>query len=57
MSWYMKVFVTLVLSQIPKPAQGSASSMSEAKAIEAGFLPALDEDQADMFTESELRLY
>ena len=28
-----------------------------AKAMEAGFLPALDEDQADMFTPSELRLY
>ena len=25
--------------------------------VEAGFLPALDEDQADMFTPSELRLY
>ena len=49
--------MTLVLSQIPKPAQGFASSMSVAKAMEAGFLPALDEDQADMFTASELRLY
>ena len=25
--------------------------------MEAGFLPALDKDQADMFTPSELRLY
>ena len=25
--------------------------------MEAGFLPALDEDQSDMFTPSELRLY
>ena len=32
---------------------------SVAKAMEAGFLPALDKDQADMFTPSarELRLY
>ena len=28
-----------------------------AEAMEAGFLPALDKDQADMFTQSELRLY
>ena len=28
-----------------------------AEAMEAGFLPALDEDQADMFTPLELRLY
>ena len=28
-----------------------------AEAMEAGFLPALDKDQADMFTPSELRLY
>ena len=48
-----------VLSQLPKPAQGSAHSMSVAlaEAMEAGFLPALDEDQAGMFTPSELRLY
>ena len=46
-----------VLSQLPKPAQGSATSLSLADAIEAGFLPALDKDQADMFTPSELRLY
>ena len=30
--------------------------MSVAKAMEAGFPPTLDEDQADMFTPSELRL-
>ena len=30
---------------------------SVAEAMEAGFLPALDEDQADMFTPSEFRLY
>ena len=30
---------------------------SVAEAMEAGFLPALDKDQADMFTPSELRLY
>ena len=30
---------------------------SVAKAMEAGFLPALDKDQSDMFTLSELRLY
>ena len=30
-----------LLSQLPKPAQGSSSSMSVAKAMEAGFLPAL----------------
>ena len=46
-----------VLSQLPKPAQGSVSSISVADAIEAGFLPALDKDQANMFTLSELRLY
>ena len=34
-----------LLSQLPKPAQGSASSMSVAEAMEAGFLPAMDEDQ------------
>ena len=31
--------------------------MSVVEAMEAGFVPALDEDQADMFTPSELRLY
>ena len=31
--------------------------MSVAEAMEAGFLPALDEDQADMFTQLELLLY
>ena len=46
-----------LLSQLPKLAQGSARSMSVAEAMEAGFLPALDKDQADMFTPSELRLY
>ena len=46
-----------LLSQLPKPAQGSARSMSVAEAMEAGFLPSLDADQADMFTPSELRLY
>ena len=45
-----------VLSQLPKPAQGSATSLSVADAIEAGFLPALDKDQANMFTPSELLL-
>ena len=30
--------------------------MSVAEAMEAGFLPALDEDQADMFTPLELCL-
>ena len=45
-----------VLSQLPKPAQGSATSLSLADAIEAGFLPALDKDQANMFTPSELLL-
>ena len=43
-----------ILSQLPKPAQGSVRSISVADAIEAGFLPAMDEDQADMFTPSEL---
>ena len=42
---------------LPKTAQGSARSMSVAEAMEAGFLPALDEDQADMFTPLELRQY
>ena len=35
----------------------SAVAPSVAEAMEAGFLPALDEDQSDMFTPSELRLY
>ena len=30
---------------------------SMAEAMEAGFLPALDKDQSDMFTPSELRQY
>ena len=46
-----------ILSQLPKPAQGSVPSISVAGAIEAGFLPAMDEDQADMFTPSEVHLY
>ena len=46
-----------LLSQLPKLAQGSASSMSVAEAMEDGFLPALDKDQADMFTSSEFLLY
>ena len=45
-----------VLSQLPKPAQGSVRSMSVADAIKAGFLSALDKDHADMFTPSELCL-
>ena len=49
--------LTTLLSQLPKPAQGPPSSMSVAEAMEAGFLPALDEDQADMFTMLELHLY
>ena len=31
--------------------------MSVAEAMEDGFLPALDKDQADMFTSSEFLLY
>ena len=46
-----------VFSLLPKPAQGSVCPISVADAIEAGFLPAVDEDQANMFTPSELRLY
>ena len=46
-----------LLSQLPKLAQGSARSISVAEAVEAGFLPALDKDQAYMFTPSELPLY
>ena len=46
-----------LLSQLPKPAQGSARSMSVAEAMEAGFLPAMDEDQAYIFTHLELLLY
>ena len=45
------------LSQLPKPAQLSASSMSVVEAMKACFLPALDEDQANMFTPLELLLY
>ena len=36
--------------QLPKPAQGLACSMSVEEAMEAVLLPALDEDQADVFT-------
>ena len=46
-----------VLSPLPKPAQGSVCPISVADAIEAGFLSAVVEDQANMFTPSELRLY
>ena len=46
-----------LLSHLPEPAQGSARSMSVAEAVEAGFLAVLDEDQANMFIPSELRLY
>ena len=46
-----------LLSQLPKLAQGSARSMSVAEAMQAGFLPALDKDQAYMFTQSEFLLY
>ena len=38
-------------------ASPAAAAPSVAKAMDAGFLPALDEDRADMFTPSELRLY
>ena len=46
-----------MLSLLPKPAQGSVCPISVADVIEAGYLPAVDEDQANMFTPSELRLY
>ena len=46
-----------LLSHLTKPAQGSARSMSVAEAMEAGFLPALDKDQADMSTTLELLPY
>ena len=46
-----------VLSLLSKPVQGSVRPISVADAIEAGFLPAVDEDQANMFTPSELRVY
>ena len=46
-----------LLSHLPKPAQGSTSSMSVAEAMKAGFLPALDKDQAYTFTTSELLRY
>ena len=54
-------YLASILSQlpVPKPAQleGSVRFISVADAIEAGFLPAMDEDQADMFTPSEVHLY
>ena len=40
-----------------KPAKGSVCSTSVAKAMEADFLPALNEDQANRFTLSELLLH
>ena len=40
-----------LLPQLPKPVQGSVRSMPVAEAMEAGFLPALDKDQAHMFTQ------
>ena len=43
-----------LLSHLPKPAQGSARSISVAEAMEAGFFSALDEVQSDMFTPSQL---
>ena len=46
-----------LLSQLPKLAQGSACSISVAEAMEAGFLPALDKDQAHMFSPLEFLLY
>ena len=44
---------------LPKPSQGSlaARSMSVAKAMEAYFLPAVDEYQDKMFTPLKLHLY
>jgi len=46
-----------LLSLLPKPGNGSVRSISVAEAIEAGFLPAVDEAHGDMFTPSELRQY
>ena len=46
-----------LLSHLPKPAQGSARSISVAEAMETGFFSALDEVQSDMFTLSQLLLY
>ena len=46
-----------VLSQLPKPAQGSASPCWWPRLWRGWFLPALDEDQAYMFTPSGLHLY
>ena len=46
-----------LLSHLPKTAQGSARSISVAEAVEAGFLPALDKDQAYMFTPLEFLLF
>ena len=41
----------------PCSGQESVSLISVTEAMAAGFLPALDEDQADMFTPLELLLY
>ena len=46
-----------LLSELPKPAQGSTCSISVVMAMDSGFLPAQDEDQDYMFTPSELCLY
>ena len=46
-----------LLSELPLPQPAAGRSLSVLEAIEAGFLPEQDEDVADMFTPSELRLY
>ena len=54
----LQVGVGLVwMAVTPRCGSYSALAPSVAEAMEAGFLPALDEDQADMFTPSEMRLY
>ena len=47
------------MARRPRLAGGGHSAVAPfvAEAMKAGFLPALDEDQSDMFTPSELRLY
>ena len=45
------------LTRMAATPRHSAVAPSVVEAMEAGFLPALDEDQADMFTLSELLLY
>ena len=45
------------MAATPRRPHHSAVAPSVAEALEAGFLPALDEDQADMFIPSELHLY